>query len=415
MVVEAVQKSGALRIQATPVVRSVIAGLGRTEDLRFSPSGRRIAIAGYLRNQITVLSVELRSAVDGKTIVIDSGVVISSPALKKVHGLEFLDDDTIIAANRGGGVPVFRIPDLNTDVADCEVQPVRELAADGVVGLDGPGSVVVSRFTESCDVLICNNFSNTVTRHRLDTTAGYRPICSQVLLQKWFDIPDGIGISHDHEWIAVSQAACGWVGVYPNSSSLNAQSDPSAILRQVNYPHGLTFSSCGRFLLVADAGAPYVQVFQRPDMGWYGVLHPVATWEVIGKSQFGQGHLFPDEGGPKGLDLHPESPILAVTCEFQTLAFIDVAENLGNLHGANPRNAEAFVSFVADESAGRSSAVPSDRDRALAAIAYELHMLSNANDAVQAGIEGLKRTRSWRITAPLRTVNQLLKRFQTAR
>ena len=421
MGVESAQASGVLRIQTTPVVNSLIAGLGRTEDLRFSPSGRQVAIAGYLRNQITVLSIDIRTAVDGgKLIVIDRGVVISSPALNRVHGLDFLDEDTIIAANRRGGVPVFRIPGLVSDVPTCEVQPIRELAADGVAGLDGPGSVVVSRHTGSCDVLICNNFSNTVTRHRLDTNAGYCPISSQVLLRKWFDIPDGISLSRDQEWIAVSQAACGWVGVYPNSSSLNPESDPSAILRQVFYPHGLKFSRCGRFLLVADAGAPNVQVFQRPELGWYGVLHPVATWEVMDKSLFERGHVFVDEGGCKGLDLHPESAILALTCEFQTLRFIDVSATLANLLRATPAGVRDYVSFVSDHApaspvTARFDRDRADRDRAAAEVAYELHLLSNARAAVQAGIDNISSTRSWRITAPLRKLNRLLNGIKTAR
>jgi len=411
MVVPVARVAGALQIHAAPEVLSVIAALGRTEDLRFSPSGRLIAIAGYLKNQIAVLAVDIRSGVIGKTIVVEQGVVMSSPALKKIHGLDFLDEDTIIAANRGGGVPVFRIPPLDASATTCEVQPIRELVADGVVGLDGPGSVVVSRTPGSCDALICNNFSNTVTRHRLDTTAGYRPISTEVLLRKWFDIPDGICISHDHEWIAVSQAGCGWACVYPNTSSLHAESDPSAILRQINYPHGLQFSPCGRFLLVADAGSPHVQVFQRPASGWYGVLHPVATWEVIGKPQFERGHVFRDEGGCKGLDLHPDSAILATTCEFQTLVFFDVAEHLERLHDVTRPHTAEFVSFVPHESSAVPETIRADRDRAAMEVAYELHQLSNARNAIEAGIEGIRRTRSWRLTAPLRTLSQLVRRI----
>ena len=49
MVVPVARIAGALQIQAAPEVLSVIAALGRTEDLRFSPSGRLIAIAGYLK------------------------------------------------------------------------------------------------------------------------------------------------------------------------------------------------------------------------------------------------------------------------------------------------------------------------------------------------------------------------------
>ncbi len=43
----------------TDEVRQAIARLGRTEDLAFSPDGRRLAIAGFARNRILVIDVEL--------------------------------------------------------------------------------------------------------------------------------------------------------------------------------------------------------------------------------------------------------------------------------------------------------------------------------------------------------------------
>ncbi len=225
------------------------------------------------------------------------------------------------------------------------------------------------------------------------------------------DIPDGIAVSADREWLAVSQAACGIVCVYPNSLSLGRESDPSAILRHVHYPHGLQFSACNRFLFVADAGRPQLLVFKRPVGGWYGVLHPEVIVEVMDEPRFLRGHSHPDEGGPKGLDVHRTSGIVAVTCEYQTLAFFDVSGILAGLDRGDSRSASGFVSFAA-----RAPATPAnglienraDRDRADAEVAYELHMLGNAREAVAAGIADIKRTRSWRITAPLRKLSQRL-------
>lgn len=38
---------------------------------------------------------------------------------------------------------------------------------------------------------------------------------------------------------------------------------------------------------------------------------------------FQKGRYNPQEGGPKGLDLHRQSGVLVTTCEHQTLAFFD--------------------------------------------------------------------------------------------
>jgi len=410
LVAEIALSIGDVQLETTPAIRSLIAGLGRTEDLRFSPNGRRLAVAGYLLNQIVVLDIDIQTSMTGKVIAVDGGVVISSPALKRPHGLDFLDDETLIVANRGGGVPVFRVPGSTSDVMVCEMLPIRELVADGVADLHGPGSVVVFRESGSCEVYICNNFSNTLTRHHLDVTAGYRHLRSEILLHKWMDVPDGVAMSTDREWLAVSQAASGLVCVYPNSASLGTESDPSAMLRQVYYPHGLVFSDCNRFLLVADAGRPNIHVFKRPEIGWYGALQPMMTAQVMGEAQFQRGHVHPDEGGPKGLDLHRGSGIVALTCEYQTLALFDVSEMLARLGDAEFRSSTEFVSIVSDVPAHDPLDVRSARGRAAAEVAYELHRLSRAKEAAEAGIEDIKRTRSWRITAPLRGLNQLFKR-----
>ena len=53
-------------------------------------------------------------------------------------------------------------------------------------------------------VLTCNNYSHRVTRHVLDRTADYRLVSKEVFLRRGLIIPDGIALSHDGRWIAVS-------------------------------------------------------------------------------------------------------------------------------------------------------------------------------------------------------------------
>ena len=70
-------------------------------------------------------------------------------------------------------------------------------------------------------------------------------------------------MSIDNEWIAISNHDAHVVLVYRWTPSLNEQSEPDAVLRGTIYPHGLQFTPDGRHLIVADAGRPYVNVYER--------------------------------------------------------------------------------------------------------------------------------------------------------
>jgi hypothetical protein len=47
---------------APQYVRDAVGSLGRTEDVRFSPNNRRLAVAGFLNNKITVFDVSIARA-----------------------------------------------------------------------------------------------------------------------------------------------------------------------------------------------------------------------------------------------------------------------------------------------------------------------------------------------------------------
>ena len=49
-------------------MREVIASLGRTEDVRFSPKNRRLVIPAYHNNTIVVFDIRIASSRKGKTV-----------------------------------------------------------------------------------------------------------------------------------------------------------------------------------------------------------------------------------------------------------------------------------------------------------------------------------------------------------
>ena len=135
------------------------------------------------------------------------------------------------------------------------------------------------------------------------TAINFNKDCStstETLLKKWISIPDGVAAGQN--WIAVSNHNCHNVLVYENNGLLGQFSDPNGVLRCVRYPHGLRFTSDGRFILVADGGAPYVHIYRKDDSGWYGVRNPLKSCRVLRDQDFLRGQTAVYEGGPKGID-----------------------------------------------------------------------------------------------------------------
>ena len=151
----------------------------------------------------------------------------------------------------------------------------------------------------------------------------------RVLLNKWIQFPDGICVSKDKKWIAVSNHDTHAVFLYKNDSSLNARSAPDGILRHY-YPHGLRFASADRFLIAASAGSPYVNVYQALDSDWRGVRSPVLSIKVLSNEDYLRARISREDGGPKGIDINNAMDVLVMTCEQHPLAFFDLDPILKN-------------------------------------------------------------------------------------
>jgi sugar lactone lactonase YvrE len=250
-----------------------------------------------------------------------------------------------------------------------------------------PGSVVASRLNDDLtELLICDNTRNCVTRHQFDSKGTLRS--SDVLVQKYLDVPDGVAASRDRRWLAVSNHEAHNVLVYEQVPSLGADARPDGVLRRVEYPHGMCFTADGKFFFVADAGGPWVQIYGQDAGEWRGVRPPLATVRVMDEAVYLKGRENPQEGGPKGLDIDGKDQVLVVTSEFLPLGFFSVP---------------ALVQFAKAE-----QLTPASRARD---VGHELGLMevtqrnaaAVANEAwATARLKYMENSLSWRITAPLR-------------
>ncbi len=109
---------------------------------------------------------------------------------------------------------------------------------------------------------------------------------------------------------------------------LSKHAEPSGRLMGSAYPHGVRFIQDGRGVLVADAGAPLVHYWHEDTTNWQGDHQPTRSFKIMDDATFLAGRHNAQEGGPKGLDIHPLGDFLVLTSEQQGFAAFDLSSML---------------------------------------------------------------------------------------
>jgi hypothetical protein len=381
-------------------VRTALAGIGRAEDLKFSPDGARLAIAGADRGRILVLEIEAGFEAQRARVAATGFLELVSPAFKYPHGLCWLDERTIAVANRGAELAIVALPDDPLPPSRrCELAPLRTLGiAEFAVT---PGSVAArSVGLGLVELLVGNDQVDSIARHLLDRRDGWAPLASELALERGLAGPDGVAYSASGHWVAISNHHRNEILIFRNDPGFGRESAPHAILSGVACPHGLCFAADDRRLLVADAGAPFMHVFRRGDGGWSADSALEAGIQVYDRASFRRGHYAEAEGGPKGVDLRRDGRLMAVCCERTPLAFFDLRRHLpADMPEARPGRApeaeEARAALIRALTVKRL-----DAHEAVAAISL----------ACQHQRRSITASRSWRYTAPLRRLAHAVRR-----
>jgi DNA-binding beta-propeller fold protein YncE len=318
-----------LPFTASADVREALDRIGRTEDVVFSPDNRRLAVAGYGAGIVLLIDIDIDFAAAARRIALAGATVVTSPGLREPHGVAFIDDLRLLVADRSGSVSILTLPPPGSGLRDVALVGPRLDAGNQSVRLSSPGSVAVVKLAaDEAEVLVCNNYIHQVTSHRLRLDGDLGVGRSTVLIQRKLSIPDGVAVSPSRQWIAVSNHTTRSVLVYRRGLWLGPRTRPAGILTGVAYPHGVRFTADGRFLLVADAGAPFVYVYASPSGRWRGTRHPSHVIRVMEDEAFRSGQTEPAEGGPKGIDVDHDGNVLVATSHQLGLAFFALPQEL---------------------------------------------------------------------------------------
>lgn len=318
-----------IEFEASSEVRNVINEISRTEDVRLSPDNNRLAVADFSRNLIYLFTVhfsDIGNDTDSPQVDLNDYLILSSDNFHQPHGIAFLNNDHLIVCNRSTDVCLFEIPTHGDSRRTVHLKPQKTINGNGLLfaKVKTPGSVDCYKSGDNrYRALVCNNHWHFISLHEITLGKKARIRNDGVLIQNSLKLPDGLSISHDQRWIAVSNHVDGEILIYANNAQLNKITPPVAFLKGAVCPHGLRFTSNG-LVLVADAASQYLHVFNNNDGTWDGEYYPQKSLRMMDDETFYNGRYASREGGLKGIDIDISNRVLISTHRFGVLEFYDL-------------------------------------------------------------------------------------------
>lgn len=326
----------------TDFIRTVIEGIGRTEDVKFSPDNKAFVIPEFLANKLHIFYFAYNGIDESPGIFISGYSLVKSDYLKNPHGICFVGNGLIAVCNREGDVTLFRVPGSQGEF-DIKPEAIIDGSSKFFARVRTPGSVDAYQIDGNhYKILVCNNYFNTVTAHIIETAGDVKVEDQGVLIRDSLLLPDGISISPDNRWIAVSNHVYGQVLIYENTHCLNSETPPSNVLVGPVCPHGIRFSPDGNFLYVADASSQYLYVYKCNEGNWNQDRETAATVRMMDDDTFHMGRYSTREGGVKGIDVDTTNSIMVTTHRMEVIAFFDMSEINSGKDEADPEEIKEF-------------------------------------------------------------------------
>lgn len=320
--------SARIDYDAPAEIRSLLSEITRTEDVKLSPDNSRLAVVDYIFDKIYLFSIRIQhddGAASPAVAILDYSVFTSN-SLHQPHGLIFLDNHNIAVCNRTGDVCLYEIPAPGAQPRERRIKPKKSIRGTGLLRakVQTPGSLDGYALDDGrYRVLVCNNHWHFISSHIIEPGSTARINNTGTLIQNRLKVPDGICISPDRAWIAVSNHVTGEILIYANTPQLNSATEPVAALQGIVCPHGVRFAPDGK-LFVADAASPYLHVFETGNGCWAGDHAPAMSIRVMDDEIFYDGRYDAREGGLKGIDIDNSGRVLVTTHRFGVLEFHDL-------------------------------------------------------------------------------------------
>jgi DNA-binding beta-propeller fold protein YncE len=287
----------------------------RFEGIAFSSSGNIIAVATSETNTVFLF----RRKADGRFE--DTPYwSISGPrsGLNYPHDVSFSllgDTELLAVAQRGGAIAIFEKNRTNDNYGP---DPVFEICgpqtklnfSDGVAFVPPNNDYLAACNLEIRSISFYRRISRSPIGFELD------PVFE--LKHRSFSNPDGLAFSQRGRWLAIANHGNHSVSMFQRRNRILSRGklsygpEPVTIIKdpRLRHPHSVAFTPETSHLVVTNAGANYISVYEPPShnfrMRW--------SQSPIVQITVGPDHIFKEvnarnkmEGGPKGVAIHKSS------------------------------------------------------------------------------------------------------------
>ena len=259
-----------------------VSSIGRSEGVHVSPNAKKIAYSSFDLNKIIVFDFALTSERDIEIEkCVNYGDNLNSP-----HDFAWIDDKTIIVANREGPAVIFSVTDGNF----YALRTIKEMS--------NSNSVVAILKDKTIRLFFCR------TSHRLDyceLDEGLNTISSGTLMTAAdLKVPDGVAASPLGNKLAITSALDDRVVI------LNLDDGNFFTLGNAKRPHGVSFLT-ENLVLSTGGGDPFITCWDVKNHSMRFKL------KALNEEQYALRYS-EAEGGVKGVCFCPKLKMLFATC-----------------------------------------------------------------------------------------------------